>query len=247
MSNHGASGFEGGVIMVSGASSGIGKACATMLLDEGASVIGVDIGPGVLENARYRHYTADIRRESEIAAVIDKLAGLKLTGLVNCAGLFANLKPFYELSLEEWNKVIATNLTGTFLLAKHVCREMIKNGAGGRIVNIGCIRSKIFRANMAEYAAAKSGVAALTSAMALDLANHNIRVNSVAPGFTYTGMTAAAFDNPEIRKQSENIIPLHRIGTPEDIAKVVMFLLSDSADYINGETIFVDGGFKILK
>ena len=123
---------------------------------------------------------------------------------------------------------------------------MIKNN-NGKIVNISCIRSKIFRPNMAEYAASKSGVVALTSTMALDLSKFNIRVNSIAPGFTYTGMTSKSFDNPETKKNSESIIPNGKIATPEDIGKVVLFLLSDLSDYINGETIFVDGGFSILK
>ncbi len=91
---------------------------------------------------------------------------------------------------------------------------------------------------MADYAASKGSVLALTSAMALDLAAHNIQVNSIAPGFTYTGMTARSFDDLAVRKFSESIIPVGRIAKPEDIANVALFLLSDTADYINGETIF---------
>jgi len=117
----------------------------------------------------------------------------------------------------------------------------------GKIVNISCIRSKIFRPNMADYAASKGGIISLTSAMALDLAKFNIQVNAIAPGFTYTGMTSKSFDNPEARKMSENLIPGGKIAMPEDISKVVIFLLSDLSDYINGETIFVDGGYGILK
>lgn len=98
-----------------------------------------------------------------------------------------------------------------------------------------------------DYAASKGGIVALTASMALDLAPYNLRVNCVAPGFTYTGMTANSFDNPEIRKSSESIIPVGRIAKPDDIAKVVLFLLSDLSDYINGETIYTDGGFKIAK
>ena len=139
-----------------------------------------------------------------------------------------------------------TNLTGIFLVTKYVCRVMM-NQKRGRIVNISCIRSRIFRKNMVDYAAAKGGVIALTSAMALDLAPYNIRVNSVAPGFTRTGMTNASFDNPHIREQSEALIPVGRIAEPEDIAKVVQFFLSDASDYINGTTLYVDGGYCIEK
>ncbi|HOJ96302.1 MAG TPA: SDR family NAD(P)-dependent oxidoreductase [Methanospirillum sp.] len=101
---------------------------------------------------------------------------------------FFFLKPFFDIEIQEWNKVMETNLTGIFLVTKYVCRVMM-NQKRGRIVNISCIRSRIFRKNMVDYAAAKGGVIALTSAMALDLAPYNIRVNSVAPGFTRTGMT----------------------------------------------------------
>jgi len=117
----------------------------------------------------------------------------------------------------------------------------------GRIINISCIRSRIFRPNMADYAASKAGVVALTSAMALDLSGYNIQVNSVAPGFTFTGMTEKKYSNKDIKEQSENLIPSGRIADPKDIANVVLFLLSDLSTYINGETIFVDGGYSIFK
>ena len=100
---------------------------------------------------------------------------------------------------------------------------------------------------MADYAASKGGVTALTSAMALDLAPYNIRVNSVAPGFIYTGMTSKSFDNDDVRKQSEALIPEGRLGMPEDISNVVMFLLSDLSDYMTGTTVFADGGYHIQK
>ena len=100
---------------------------------------------------------------------------------------------------------------------------------------------------MADYAASKGGVVALTSAMALDLAPYNIRVNSVAPGFIYTGMTKGSFDNEAVRTQSEALIPEGRLGQPEDISNVVMFLLSDLSDYMTGTNVFADGGYHIQK
>ncbi|MBQ1296433.1 MAG: SDR family oxidoreductase, partial [Clostridiales bacterium] len=138
------------------------------------------------------------------------------------------------------------NLTGTYIVSKFVANAMIPNKSG-KIVNISCLRSIIFRNNMTDYAASKGAVVALTSAMALDLAPYNIRVNAVAPGFIYTGMTKRSFDNEEIRKQSEALIPEGRLGQPEDISKVVLFLLSDLSDYINGTNIFADGGYHIQK
>ena len=240
--------FTGKLFIVSGAGSGIGKACTELLLNSDATVIGFDIKDSVRIHEKYIHYMVDVKNEQKVKQIVDEIEKKyeKIDGLVNCAGVFANSKPFYDLSIVEWNNVIETNLTGVFVLSKYVASNMIKFKAG-KIVNISCIRSKIFRPNMADYAAAKGGVVALTSAMALDLAVHNIRVNSVAPGFTYTGMTSNSFDNDEIRRSSESLIPVGKIAKSEDIANVVLFLLSEMADYINGETIFVDGGYRISK
>ncbi|MFD1774831.1 SDR family NAD(P)-dependent oxidoreductase [Paenibacillus rhizophilus] len=240
--------FSNKLFIVSGSNSGIGKACAELLLESEATVMGLDIKTNTISHSNYIHYSVDVRDEEQIMAVITEIHTKygKIEGLANCAGIFANSKPFYELSLAEWNGVIGTNLSGVFILSKYVAQKMIPYKAG-KIVNISCIRSKIFRPHMADYAAAKGGVVALTSAMALDLAPYHITVNSVAPGFTYTGMTAESFDIPEIRRSSEELIPAGRIAEPKDIANVVLFLLSDKANYINGETIFADGGFSSLK
>jgi NAD(P)-dependent dehydrogenase (short-subunit alcohol dehydrogenase family) len=240
--------FKSIVIVVSGASSGIGKSTAELLLEKGAAVIGLDKKESGIQHVGYKHYKIDIQKEEEIVNAveeIDKLFG-RIDGLANCAGIFANSKPFFDLSLEEWERVINTNLTSIYLLSKHIAKKMMKNRSG-KIVNISCIRSKIFRSNMADYAASKGAVVALTSAMALDLKGYNIQVNSVAPGFTYTGMTAESFDNPQVKEFSESIIPNGKIADPKEIANVVLFLLSDLSNYINGETIFADGGFTISK
>ena len=133
-----------------------------------------------------------------------------------------------------------------FIVSKYVSRVMIPQKQG-KIVNISCIRSSIFRNNMTDYAASKGGVVALTSAMALDLAPYNIQVNSVAPGFIYTGMTAASFDIPDVRAKSETLIPNGRLGMPKDIASVVLFLLSGMSDYVTGTMLFADGGYHIQK
>ncbi len=236
------------VIVVSGASSGIGKRCCELALDHQCQIIGIDIRPGTISHERYAHYEFDIREEARVEKSVQEIAERfqKIDGLVNAAGTFSSGKPFYEIATESWNKVISINLTGTFLLSKYAAKNMIKHKKG-KIVNVSCIRSGIFRPNMGDYAASKGGVVSLTSAMALDLAPYNIQVNSIAPGFTYTGMTAKAFDNPDVRRQSEALIPAGRIAMPEDIAKVILFLLSDMADYMTGTTIYVDGGYKISK
>ncbi len=240
--------FKDKVVLITGASSGIGQSCAMKLLESEAQIAGFDVNPNKITTGKYKHLLVDVRDESNVSkAVEDVERDLKrIDALINCAGIYTHSKPFYEMSIQEWEKVISTNLTGTFLCSKYVARNMIKNRKG-KIVNISCIRSRIFRPNMAEYSASKGGVVALTSAMALDLAPHNIQVNSVAPGFTFTGMTEKAFSNPEVKANSEKIIPVGRIATPDDIADTVLFLISNMSDYITGETIFVDGGFKIWK
>lgn len=240
--------FTNKVIVISGTKSGIGHSCALSLIEGGSFVIGLDIERSTIEHERYLHYQVDIRDEKavlELANTIDNRFG-EIHGLVNCVGIYASGKPFYEIDINDWNNVISTNLTGMFIVSKYITQKMLKY-KGGKIVNISCIRSSIFRANMADYAASKGAVVSFTSAMALDLKDFNIQVNSVAPGFTYTDMTQRSFDNPEVRTYSESIIPVGRIAKPEDIANVVCFLLSDKANYINGETIYVDGGFKIEK
>jgi len=234
------------VSVVTGASSGIGEACAKKLLEAGAWVAGFDVNPSKISNRNFRPFAVDVRDEEGVRAAVEnveKSAG-RIDALVNCAGVSSNYKPFFEMTKEEWERVISVNLTGTFLCSKHVSRVMIKNKTG-RIVNISCIRSRIFSPGMSDYSASKGGVTALTSAMALDLAPFNVRVNSVAPGATLTGMTERRFGNPDVRRAFEERIPLGRIAQPEDIANVVLFLLSDASSHVTGETISVDGGYTI--
>ncbi len=240
--------FKDKVYIVTGASSGMGKSCSDLLLENDAVVIGIDRNDSTIEHDRYSHCKADVLDEEQIQKCISEVDSQygHIDGLVNAAGIFGNNKPFYELTSEEWNKVISVNTTGTFIVSKATAPIMIRE-KHGKIVNISCIRSTIFKNNMADYAASKGAVASMTSAMALDLAPYNIQVNSVAPGFIYTGMTAASFDIPDVRAMSEALIPNGRLGMPKDIASVVMFLLSDMSDYVTGTMLFADGGYHIQK
>lgn len=236
------------VYLVTGASSGIGKSCCEDLLRQNAYVVGIDLTENSTDHQNYRHFTADVTDESAVRELVERVAELygRIDGLINAAGVFAAGKPFYELTSDEWNRVISVNMTGTFLMSKYVSKELMGRSSG-KIVNICCIRSGIFKRCMADYAASKGGILSLTSAMALDLAPYNVQVNAVAPGFIYTGMTSASFDRPEIREQSEAAIPAGRIGMPGDISSVVMFLLSEMSDYITGTTIYADGGYRLEK
>lgn len=240
--------FKEKVFIVTGASSGMGKSCSELLLENDAVVVGIDRNDSTIEHDRYSHCKSDVLDEEQIQKCISEVDSQygHIDGLVNAAGIFGNNKPFYELTSEEWNKVISVNTTGTFIVSKAAAPVMIREKQG-KIVNISCIRSTIFKNNMADYAASKGAVASMTSAMALDLAPYNIQVNSVAPGFIYTGMTAASFDMPDVRAKSEALIPNGRLGMPKDIASVVMFLLSDMSDYVTGTMLFADGGYHIQK
>ena len=240
--------FKEKVFIVTGASSGMGKSCSELLLENDAVVVGIDRNDSTIEHDRYSHCKSDVLDEEQIQKCISEVDSKygHIDGLVNAAGIFGNNKPFYELTSEEWNKVISVNTTGTFIVSKAAAPVMIRE-KHGKIVNISCIRSTIFKNNMADYAASKGAVASMTSAMALDLAPYNIQVNSVAPGFIYTGMTAASFDMPDVRAKSEALIPNGRLGMPKDIASVVMFLLSDMSDYVTGTMLFADGGYHIQK
>lgn len=240
--------FERKVYIVTGSSSGMGRSCCMKLLEAKACVVGIDMNDGTIDYECYTHVKADILDEKKIEECVKDTAARfgHIDGLVNAAGVFANNKPFYELTTEEWNRVQSINTTGTFILSRAVSKEMIAKKKG-KIVNISCIRSTIFKQNMADYAASKGAVASMTSAMALDLAPYNIQVNAVAPGFIYTGMTKASFDIPEVRAQSEALIPNGRLGMPEDIASVVLFLLSDMSDYVTGSMLFADGGYHLQK
>ena len=240
--------FKDKVYIVTGASSGMGKSCSDLLLENDAVVIGIDRNDSTIEHDRYSHCKADVLDEEQIQKCISEVDSQygHIDGLVNAAGIFGNNKPFYELTSEEWNKVMSVNTTGTFIVSKATAPIMIRE-KHGKIVNISCIRSTIFKNNMADYAASKGAVASMTSAMALDLAPYNIQVNSVASGFIYTGMTAASFDIPDVRAMSEALIPNGRLGMPKDIASVVMFLLSGMSDYVTGTMLFADGGYHIQK
>ncbi len=240
--------FTDKVFIVTGASSGIGLSCAEQIIALGGRVIGVDKNATAVDNNAFEYSVISVTDERAIENLVNTVTDKygHIDGLVNAAGIWGSSKPFYEMDSKAFQNVLDVNTKGTFLMSKYVSRAMIPQKRG-KIVNISCIRASVFRNNMADYAASKGAVVSMTSAMALDLAPYNIQVNSVAPGFTYTGMTSASFDNPEVREQSEKLIPNGRLGIPKDISSVVMFLLSDLSDYMTGTNVFADGGYHIQK
>ncbi len=240
--------FAGKVFIVTGASSGIGLSCAEQIIALGGRVTGVDLNAAAVDNDAYAHFAISVTDEGAIENLINAVTNQygHIDGLVNAAGIWGSSKPFYEMDTEAFQKVLDVNTKGMFLMSKHISRAMMPQKKG-KIVNISCIRASILRNNMADYAASKGAVVSMTSAMALDLAPYNIQVNAVAPGFTYTGMTSASLGNPEVREQSEKLIPNGKIGMPKDISSIVIFLLSDMSDYMTGTNVFADGGYHIQK
>ena len=248
------------VILVTGASRGIGKGCVNKLLSEEASVIATDRDEALLEESHrewvvkfgksIRIQFLDIASETdwiEVMSDIEANEGL-LHGLVNNAGI-VNLKPLEEMSLEEFKETQDVNLTGTFIgtkLAVDIMRR--KNNAKGSIVNISSISGQTGTLNCGAYSASKGGVRMLSKAIALEVGAKRefIRINSVHPGVIMTPMqTERAGNDEELWEGIRKSIPLGRLGKPEDVANAVTYLLSDLSDFMTGAELTVDGGMRI--
>ena len=255
--------LEGQTALVTGASSGIGEGVARALGAAGADVVvNYNTPPHVAERiaddiarggVRALAIRADVANESDVVAMFDEVTtawgGLDI--LVNNAGLQRDAA-FTEMTLAEWNTVLSVNLTGMFLCAREAARIMMKQGvrpevsrAAGKIVCISSVHEVIPWAGHVNYAASKGGVKLFMQSLAQELAPHRIRVNSVAPGAIRTPINRAAWATPEALADLLQLIPYGRIGLPEDVGRVAAFLVSDDADYIHGQTIFVDGGMTL--
>lgn len=239
--------LDGKIALVTGASRGIGKAIATQLAQQGATVIGTATsengaqaisdylsefgGKGFALNVTDKESV-----DTTIKAINEAHGGIDI--LVNNAGITRD-NLLMRMKDDEWQDIIDTNLTSIFTLSKAVLRGMMKKRFG-RIVNIGSVVGSAGNAGQANYAAAKAGVIGFSKSMAREVASRGITINVVAPGFIDTDMTKALTDD-----QKEAIfkdIPANRLGEPDEIAAIVAFLVSDGAAYITGETIHVNGG-----
>lgn len=243
--------LDGKTAVVTGSSRGLGKAIAMQLARMGANIVlngtseAVDSTAEEFRSQGYKVAVAkgDVRSSQSAKAIIDKavesFGGIDI--LVNNAGIKRD-KLMYQIDDSDWDDVIDTNLKGAFLCTKHATRHMMKKRSG-KIINITSIAGKIGSAGQINYSSSKAGMIGLTKSIAKEFAARGIICNAVAPGAIDTDMTENLSEN--VKSKFLHSIPLGRFGTPEDVAKVVAFLASDSADYITGQVIGVDGGMDM--
>ncbi len=235
--------------LVTGGAQGIGYACAEALIEDGCKVILADINAtGVRDSAAAlgdgtQALVCDIGDSAAVDTMFDQIDADfgPLSVLVNNAGV-AMPGDFLDYSLEDFNRVIAINLTGTFLATQRAAKSMIAGKLAGAIVNMSSINAQVSIPAIPAYCASKGGVMQITKAASLALAPHNIRVNAVGPGSIDTEMMAGVNADPSAFKRAMSRTPLGRAGSAREIGDVVAFLASEKASYITGETIYVDGG-----
>jgi gluconate 5-dehydrogenase len=248
--------LTGRVALVTGSASGLGNRYASGLAEAGAAIVMNDIDATRLTTAaaelRARGFTVheaafDVTDEAAVGAAFAALdaEGVAVDILINNAGIQLR-KPIVELSLAEWNKVIATNLSSAFLVAREAASRMIARGTGGKIVNIGSLTSELARATVAPYTAAKGGIRMLTRAMTAEWAEKGITVNSIGPGYIVTEMNKALTSNEAFDGWVRARTPAKRWGTPDDIVGTVVFLSAPASDFVNGQIIYVDGGISAV-
>jgi len=241
------------VALITGAGRGIGRAIALAFAKEGADIVVADVNKvdsektcldiealGRRSLALELDVTNFAKVEEGINKILDKLG--KVDILVNNAGITKD-NLMLRMGDADWDAVINVNLKGTFNCSKAVSRVMMKQRYG-KIVNIASIIGIIGNAGQANYAASKAGIIALTKTTAKEFASRNINVNAVAPGFIQTEMTAKLSE--DVRSKMLSFIPLNRMGSPDDVANVCLFLASEDANYITGQTVVVDGGMVMI-
>jgi|SRR5580700_347737 NAD(P)-dependent dehydrogenase (short-subunit alcohol dehydrogenase family) len=255
---------DGKVAIVAGAGGGIGGAGAEALAREGAAVLCTDADAGAADATAGRIRAAgwhaaslglDVRDRAAVDAAIQTAVREfgRLDILLDCAGI-SHRGNFLDLDPATWDRIIAVNLTGMFHLGQAAARQMVRQARGGKgggngggsIINVTSQLAEVARPERAAYVASKGGGRSLTHAMAVDLAAHGIRVNAIAPGPTLTGLTRATYTDPEARRATEALIPLGRLGQPDDLVGAVLFLACDESRWVTGSTVTVDGGYLAI-
>ncbi len=256
--------LQGQKALVTGASSGIGAGVALALAAAGAHVL-VNYSSSLAgaqkvvdeitgHGGKAIAVKADVSNEAEVKAMFDEMMETfgAIDILINNAGLQQDA-PFTDMTLAQWNKVIAINLTGMFLCTQLAVRAMLKRGivpgvsrSAGKVICMSSVHEVIPWAGHVNYAASKGGVKLFMQTLAQELAPQKIRVNSIGPGAIQTPINRGAWETPEALEALLKLIPYGRIGVPEDIGNAAVWLASDASDYVNGQTIFVDGGMTLF-
>lgn len=247
--------FEGKVAIVTGASSGIGRACALAFAARGASVVVADVNVEGSEETVHMIREAegdatfvrcDVSKPEDVEAMVEATVATfgRLDYACNNAGIEGTSAPTAEYPIDSWNRVIGVNLTGVWLCVRYEIPQMLKSG-GGAIVNIASILGQVGFANAVAYTSAKHGVVGLTKVAAMEYATQGIRVNAVCPAFIYTPMLerAGMTKGSAMYDAVSAMHPMKRMGTPEEIAEAVVWLCSDGASFVTGESLLVDGGY----
>lgn len=248
--------FSGKTVIVTGASKGIGHAMAARFAAEGAGVVMADIDAGAGERAaaalramgqRARFLRCDVGSAVEVAALFADVAGAEaqVDVLVNNAAILDSAD-FLDLAEEDFDRVLRVNLKGAFLMGQAAARAMVAQvkagGDPGAIVNLSSVNAKFALPDHVAYSISKGGIGQLTKAMAIALAPHGIRVNAIGPGSIMTEMLQQVMTDPGVKQRILSRTPLGRLGTPEEMASIAVFLASPQASYITGQTIYADGG-----
>ncbi len=251
--------FKNKVVLVTGASLGIGRAAADAFAREAAHVGLISSDPKRGEEAAQRlrgegrdarFLRADVSIEADVEAAIGEALAIwgRVDVLVNNAGIYAQGNVL-ETVRADWESILATNLTGSFLTTRYAAAAMVRQG-GGAIVNVSSEAGLVGIRGQVAYNVSKAGMIALTKSCAVDLAEHGVRVNCVCPGTTDTPLVQAAIarsaDPAAARRNLERIRPLDRLGTPEEIATAILYLAADEAAYVTGAILSVDGGYTAL-
>jgi len=245
--------LQGKTAVVTGAGTGIGQAIAIAFAQEGAAVVVDYVGDASTANdtiskinvtgGRSLAVNADISDPAQVNSLIERTVAAfgKLDIFVNNAGIEKKFA-FVDYPLEEWQKIMAVNLTGPFLCSQAAAKQMIAQGGGGRIINISSIHEDLPMPTNAPYCASKGGLRMLMRTIAVELAPHQITVNNIGPGAIYTPIDRDVEGDSKLNDQILAEIPMRRWGKQEEVAHLAVYLASDDAAYVTGSTHFIDGG-----
>jgi 3-oxoacyl-[acyl-carrier protein] reductase len=247
--------LDGKVAIITGGASGIGKRTAELFVEEGARVIIADLnGDGMaavvaqLGKDHADGVQLDIRDEEAVKGMVEQAFSRfgRLDIALNNAGT-GSFCPIHLHPLEEWQRIVGVCLTGSFLCIKHEAARLIAQGQGGSIINMASINAVQAAEGFAAYCSAKAGLAMLTKVAALELGRHRIRVNGIGPGVVHTPLAELMLSVPGLEDAFVQEAPIGRVGEPEDVARLALYLASDESSLMSGQTLLIDGGATLKK